>query len=412
MKIVIPTYQRVEMFKKKSFKMIQKYHLEEYCVIVVSTEEDYENYKVFNLEVLNSNAKGLTNTYNWITDHFPVGEKIVYLADDVVSFKELKDNKLVIVDDLKQILLDTFKELEEHNLNLGGFYPVPNKLFMGDGATTTDLRFIYDPIACCINQKIHLKPELSKDDFQRTIEYYKRDGGVLRVNRYTFNTIFNAGAGGNQFAKINHQECSDRFYEYYKEFIQRKIKHKDGTTSFVLHKEVKLNLTTQEKLLNELKRINWVSNIARPNVSGIDEIKTKEYNDRGDPRHIGKPCLSYTFGFIRPRRAKLGTLEITRISKQYSYLYELLKEYVKEVAPDFEYTSITANKNIVCEKHTDKYNQKPSLAIGLGEYTGGNLIIKGDVNDIRYKPLIFHGKDEHWNDAFEGERFSLIYYSL
>ena len=195
--------------------------------------------------------------------------------------------------------------------------------------------------------------------------------------------------------------------------VDKLTKKKYTQIKFISKKSIYTpDILTHQYLLTELQRVSWIKNIHRPNVSGIDEIKTKEYNDRGQKKIIGKSCLSYTFGYIRPRRAIKGILEITKISERYSYLYELLKQYIKDIAPNFKYTTITANKNIVCEKHTDKYNQKPSLAIGLGEYTGGNLIIKDVVNDIRYKPLIFNGKEEHWNDNFEGERFSLIYYSL
>ncbi len=161
------------------------------------------------------------------------------------------------------------------------------------------------------------------------------------------------------------------------------------------------------ELLKELQSIKWEKNHYRPNVSGLNEELTKKYK-----RNYGHPCYSYTFGLIRPWSSPKDEKVLSNVAKKYPKLYQLLKDYIKELDPTFEYTHITANKNIVCQRHTDKYNKTPSLAIGLGDYTGGLLYVNEIGHDIRYKPLIFHGNQEHYTDAFEGERFSLIYYSL
>lgn len=157
-----------------------------------------------------------------------------------------------------------------------------------------------------------------------------------------------------------------------------------------------------EIVLNKLQQTKFKKNIFRHNVSGLDEELTQRYNMK-----TGHPCLSFTFG---PRTRKNRNL-LSIASIKYAELYQLLKEYIKELNPDFIYTHITVNKNIVCKPHTDSKNTSLSLAIGLGDYTGGNLYIDGVPTDIRYKPVIFDGAKEHWTDEFDGERYSLIYYS-
>lgn len=157
-----------------------------------------------------------------------------------------------------------------------------------------------------------------------------------------------------------------------------------------------------ENVLTELKKIKFKKNIFRHNVSGLDEELSQRYN-----KNIGYPCHSFTFG---PRTRKDKHL-LSIASVKYPELYQLLKDYIKELNPDFKYTHITVNKNIVCKPHTDSNNTSVSLAIGLGEYTGGNLYVKGVPHNIRYNPVIFDGAQEHWTDEFEGERYSLIYYS-
>jgi len=158
-------------------------------------------------------------------------------------------------------------------------------------------------------------------------------------------------------------------------------------------------------ILSELQKIKFKKNYDRPNISGLNEELTKRYKMK-----YGYPCLSFTLG---PRiRGNKDPNVLSVASLKYPKLYELLKEYIKELDPDFKYTHITVNKNIVCKPHVDCMNTSLSLAIGLGDYTGGNLYIKGVPHNIRYSPVIFDGSQEHWTDEFEGERYSLIYYCI
>ncbi|KAL3935503.1 MAG: hypothetical protein SGBAC_008990 [Bacillariaceae sp.] len=56
--------------------------------------------------------------------------------------------------------------------------------------------------------------------------------------------------------------------------------------------------------------------------------------------------------------------------------------------------------------------QKMSMIVGLGDYVGGELKVEGDAFDIQYQPLVFDGwKLRHWTNPFDGERFSLVYFT-
>jgi hypothetical protein len=85
----------------------------------------------------------------------------------------------------------------------------------------------------------------------------------------------------------------------------------------------------------------------------------------------------------------------------------------------FKYTSIQYNKNNQCQKHLDKNNIGESMIVGLGDYTGGELIIYDEdgnnpvKHDIRYKPFKFNGSIyPHETAPFEGERYTLVFYSI
>jgi hypothetical protein len=48
----------------------------------------------------------------------------------------------------------------------------------------------------------------------------------------------------------------------------------------------------------------------------------------------------------------------------------------------------------------------------LGDYSGGELVVEGEPSDIRYKTLQFDGwRQRHWTLPFEGERFSLVWFT-
>jgi hypothetical protein len=56
--------------------------------------------------------------------------------------------------------------------------------------------------------------------------------------------------------------------------------------------------------------------------------------------------------------------------------------------------------------------QSLSMIVGFGDYTGGELYVEGELFDIRFKPIEFDGwKLRHWTNQFQGERFSLVWFT-
>mmetsp|Transcript_26061 Transcript_26061/g.58735 ORF Transcript_26061/g.58735 Transcript_26061/m.58735 type:complete len:261 (+) Transcript_26061:1653-2435(+) len=78
-------------------------------------------------------------------------------------------------------------------------------------------------------------------------------------------------------------------------------------------------------------------------------------------------------------------------------------------------STIAVNRNAQFRPHTDKgagSGQSTSLIVALGDYTGGQLMVEGEKNDIRYQPLEFDGwTQRHWTLPFAGERYSLVWFT-
>ena len=78
-------------------------------------------------------------------------------------------------------------------------------------------------------------------------------------------------------------------------------------------------------------------------------------------------------------------------------------------------TMVAVNRRACFRPHTDAgsgLGQSLSLIVGLGEYTGGGLVVEGTPVPIRYAPYEFDGwRSRHWTLPFQGERFSLVWFS-
>jgi hypothetical protein len=92
--------------------------------------------------------------------------------------------------------------------------------------------------------------------------------------------------------------------------------------------------------------------------------------------------------------------------------YEKLKQLMNEHDPNFEYTTMTLNKNFQCTRHIDSNNVGESYIIGFGNYKGGELNIENVKFDIKHKFHKFNGSElYHWVEPWtDGDRYSVVYY--
>jgi hypothetical protein len=111
-------------------------------------------------------------------------------------------------------------------------------------------------------------------------------------------------------------------------------------------------------------------------------------------------------------------LSVKTTQPKYKQLYKEAKKLMKQKDIGFNFTSIQFNKNHRAAKHLDAKNTGVSYIIGLGDYTGGDLIIydkdgKNPVyHNIRNRFYRFDGsKYPHETAPFKGERYTLVFYS-
>ena len=76
------------------------------------------------------------------------------------------------------------------------------------------------------------------------------------------------------------------------------------------------------------------------------------------------------------------------------------------VPSHFQFSTIQVLVNPTVHPHRDK-NKGKSITIGLGEYTGGDLIIDNVACSVHHRALLYDGSFEHYVDNYKGNRTSL-----
>ena len=115
-------------------------------------------------------------------------------------------------------------------------------------------------------------------------------------------------------------------------------------------------------------------------------------------------------------------------------VYQQLQDLIKTHDEHFPWTTINVNRNIQCKNHVDKNNLGDSIIVGLGDYIGGEFVVKkGDLPtnfvgstpptvgtyredtkyDIKGNFVRFNGKTQfHGTERFEGNRYSIVYFTM
>jgi len=209
---VIPSLSRVDTLKSKSLHVLRDVPQNQIYIFVV--KDEYEQYRS-NIDPLINiiiGPLGLHHMRNFIRLYFPEGTKMVCLDDDIAQLYIMREN--LAIEDTKKatryplypltdltFLEDAFETLEATGLKFFGIYPVKNGYFMKTLCyKSTDLRFCVGTFWGCINEHssdlmLHIE---EKEDFERTLLYYKRDKGVLRFNIICAETKYYKEKGGLQ----------------------------------------------------------------------------------------------------------------------------------------------------------------------------------------------------------------------
>lgn len=236
--IAIPSYKRHEILKKKTLRVLKEYNIPSKKIFVfVADKKEYELYlqtlDIGTYHKLIIGKKGIKEIRNFMANYFDEGQHIVYMDDDIGRIWECineikpydkKNNKVIPLKSFDSFIKSAFKLSKKTGLHNWGVYPRDNPYFMKPtnfrnttkktkkkGKTgskkkkgvpdcvSTDLKFVIGFLTGVINsRKAEIRTISDKEDYERTIKYYLKDGGVLRYNNISCYTRCYKTPGGIQ----------------------------------------------------------------------------------------------------------------------------------------------------------------------------------------------------------------------
>ena len=232
----IPSYQRPETLRDKTLTLLKKYKIPSRCITIFVADADQK--KIYDKTLIPDTygkiviaIKGIMEVRNFIVDYYPKGKKVVSMDDDlkgILEYDPMASRHERELRSLIKIIERGFGSCADVGATLWGVYPVANGFFMKP-KVTTDLRFIVGSFFGFINQGIKVTTG-SKDDYERSILHYLKDGKVVRLNFISPQTAYYKEPGGmQQPGRLEREEKAvEMLLKKYPDFVQRNGSRKSG----------------------------------------------------------------------------------------------------------------------------------------------------------------------------------------
>jgi hypothetical protein len=145
----------------------------------------------------------------------------------------------------------------------------------------------------------------------------------------------------------------------------------------------------------------------------IKELTRKRISVNYERRQAGSG-RSQAFGIIRRWSYRP---HLSRNTWMRPLLWQLLKDFA-EVHVPIDWDGVTVNDDYKSAEHTDKGNEGQSYTVSFGDFTGGELCVRGQGGslarlDTRHKGFLFNGcQQSHYTGDWTGRRFCLVFYRI
>jgi hypothetical protein len=236
--VVVPSYKRAEGCRDKTLAVLHQYKIpKDRIFVVVADKEQKAHYEaVLDPKTYGKilvGVPGLAQVRNWIFKHFPKGTPLVCCDDDIRSFIEydasVKRHERPLRS-LKGVIERGFSECKKADCRFWGVYPSANGFFMKP-TVTTDLKFNIGSFWGCLNPGSEIQLERSeKEDYERTIKFFVKDGAVVRLNFVSPKTAYYKEPGGMQTRdRLKHQHAAVKaLVKKYPQFVKSNPTRKSG----------------------------------------------------------------------------------------------------------------------------------------------------------------------------------------
>jgi len=204
--VAIPSHQRPGTIADTTLPLLTRGGVDPDRITVwVSSDDQREQYEdscsPFGVHVRSGGwGQGVKHARNGIATAYPAGTRLLQIDDDVRRIVRAADSKtLVDVNDVHALIDYGFDVADQLDLSLWCLYPAANPYFM---RPRVRVGLLYAE-ACVIGMTLRRDETEQvtvddKEDFERSILHYLRDGGVVRLDGYSFKSNFYTEPGGMQ----------------------------------------------------------------------------------------------------------------------------------------------------------------------------------------------------------------------
>ncbi len=205
--IAIPSYKRPETVIDKTLQFLHLTNADKKSVTVFVADKKEaavyvktfrDNHIKIKIVIGKSTLRGQRN---FMRKYYKQGTNVLFLDDDVEGiYQATNPKKLVLVRNLNELCAGAFDMCSQFGVSLWGISAVLNPFFMSGKGISTDLKYI---IGACYGEVIRhdkfydLELE-DKEDFERTIKHFIKDGNVIRYNEFAPKTNYYKEKGGMQ----------------------------------------------------------------------------------------------------------------------------------------------------------------------------------------------------------------------
>ncbi len=219
-KIAIPSYKRPETLKKKTLMLLSRHNIDPKRVTVFVANESER--KIYEKALKDSQYKklivgehGIKNIRNFMWNFYPENTPVIFIDDDISDLlmfpagspfsQDEEKHTLVPVRDLERDLISAgFNMMRENSAYIWGIYAVINDYFMKN-RVAVGLYFIVGSFFGAIIR--HCKDlecnTDEKEDYERSIQHFIKDGRVVRLDFATAETAYYKEPGGLNSARRN-----------------------------------------------------------------------------------------------------------------------------------------------------------------------------------------------------------------
>lgn len=199
--IAIPSYSRSSIIGEKSLALLQNSNVPKSQIKIFLKDEEQKSSYIASIgndyEYVLTGCNGILETRNFLRTYYREQTKvdnILYIDDDITKFQKM----CVDVEDFDATIKYMFTTMAEKKLNLGAPSAYNNHFFMRDDVST-NLKYCIGAFQLEIidREKYEIHTDVGHgEDFQFTMEYFLRDGGVCRFNAYNIVTKYFELTGG------------------------------------------------------------------------------------------------------------------------------------------------------------------------------------------------------------------------